>query len=471
LINDPLLSVDKERLVRTIREQEQQIEKLRQEIESLRHENEKLKEKPDPFKKKTLRAAGKRSKPPHLWGRKKGHKGSWRPEPDHIDREVVQTLEVCPRCKNPLGACDDFEEHIQEDIIPARVEVTRYRHYRYWCGHCQDHVLAPYAPDEIPYAKLGPKALTMMVLLKYYYALPGNKIQAIFEGLCGLKVSEGGIAQALQRLGRYLKVETDIILTKIRAAAVKHADETGWNVNGVNHWLWVFLNEMWVYYVIHRSRGAKVPKAILGEKPEGTLVSDFYEPYCRLGMDHQTCHVHLKREMHDCRGEGPPGNPDFDGPYKKLRRLLKDADRLAEDRQRLSQVVYKRRVRRIKERLTDFACETYRDKDWKRLSKRLLKHEKTLFTFLDKPGVPKDNNRAERAILPQVIIRNRSFQNRTDQGADAHATLSSLTYTLLQQKRNPLTEIVAAYPRHRLNAMLKLPPTPTIFAPSGPPLH
>ena len=272
---DPLLSVDKERLVRTIREQEQQIEKLRREIESLRHENEKLKQKPDPFKNKASRAAGKRSKPPHLWGRKQGHKGSWRPEPDHIDREVVQTLEVCPRCKNPLGACEDFEEHIQEDIIPARVEVTRYRHYRYWCGHCQDHVLASYAPDEIPYAKLGPKALTMMVLLKYYYALPGNKIKAIFEGLCGLKVSEGGIAQALQRLSRYLKVETDIVLTKIRAAAVKHADETGWNVNGVNHWLWVFLNEMWVYDVIHRSRGAKVPKAILGEKPEGTLVSDF----------------------------------------------------------------------------------------------------------------------------------------------------------------------------------------------------
>ena len=261
--SDPLLSVDKEGLVRTIREQEQQIEKLRRENDTLRHELDKLKDKPAAPHPKQAKAHPRRtSKPPHLWGRKKGHKGSGRPQPDRIDRLIEQRLTHCPNCQDPLGA------------------------------------------------------------------------------------------------------------------------------------------------------GA-----------------------------------------------------DFDGPYKKLRRILKDADRLSEERRFLKKGVYQRRVRRIKTRLTDFACAVYRDKDWKRLSKRLLRHEGTLFTFLDQPGIPKDNNAAERAIRPQVIIRNRSFQNRTDRGAHAHAILSSLTSTLLQQKRNPLTEIVAAYPRHRLQAMLKLPPTPNIFAP------
>ena len=468
---DPLLSVDKEGLVRTIREQEQQIEKLRRENETLRHEIDKLKDKPVASDKKQVKASRRNhSKPPHLWGRKKGHKGSGRPQPDHIDRLVELTAEECPK-GHRLGDCEDFEDHYQEDLIPARVEVTCYRHYRYWCGACEDHILADYAPDEIPYAKLGPRVLTMMVLLKYYYALPGNKIKAILQGLCGLTVSEGGISQALVRLGKYLEVETDVILTKIRQAAIKHADETGWTVNGVNHWLWVFLNDLWVYYVIHRSRGTNVPKGLLGDKPPGTLISDFYEPYRKLGMRHQTCHVHLLREMHDCRKESPPGNADFDRPYKKLRRILKDADRLSDQRRRLKRGVYQQRVRRIKERLTDFACQPYRDAHWKRLSKRLLKHDQTLFTFLDQPGVPKDNNAAERAIRPQVIIRNRSFQNRTNRGANAHAILSSLTSTLLQQKRDPITEIVAAYPQHRLRAMLELPAAPKIFASSTSPLN
>ena len=234
--------------------------------------------------------------------------------------------------------------------------------------------------------------------------------------------------------------------------------------------MWVFLNELWVYYTIHRSRGAKVPKTLLGEKPPGILISDFYEPYRKLGMRHQTCHVHLLREMRDCRKETTRGNADFEKPYQRLRRILKDADRLAEERRRLKTVIYRGRVRRIKARLVDFASQPFRDPNWKRLSKRLLKHEQTLFTFLDQPGIPKDNNAAERAVRPQVIIRNRSFQNRTDLGANAHAVLSSLTATLIQQKRNPLAEIVAAYPQHRLRAMLKLPPAEQIFVPSVLPL-
>jgi transposase len=472
LTSDPLLAIEKTELVHTIRQQQAQLEKLRQENEVLRQEIEKLKSKGEPPRKKSIQEASrnKRGKPPHLWGRKKGHPGSWRPVPEHIDREVEQRLESCPECRNPLGPAQDYEEHLQEDIIPARVEVTRYRHYRYWCGHCREHVLAPHAPDEIPYGKIGPKALTVMVLLKYYYALPGNKIKAVLEGLCGLKVSEGGISQALQRLGYYLEVETRVILAKVRAAAVKHADETGWNINGANHWLWVFLNEMWVYYWIDRSRAAKIPKAILGKKPPGILVTDFYEPYRSMGMEHQTCQLHLRREMDDCRSESAPKDADFDKPYKRLKRILDDANRLRDQRQNLPPLAYKRRVRLIEERLRDFACEPYRDKSWKRLSKRLLRHEGSMFTYLKKEGVPNHNNLAERLIKPQVIIRNRSFQNRTDRGAKAHAILSSLTYTLIQQKRNPLMEIVTAYPQHRAHALTDLPPTSRIFA-SGSPNH
>jgi len=73
-------------------------------------------------------------------------------------------------------------------------------------------------------------------------------------------------------LGRYLCVEADVILKKVRDAAVKHADETGWKINGVNHWLWAFVNEMWAYYQIDRSRGSKVVKAVLGNPVPGVLV-------------------------------------------------------------------------------------------------------------------------------------------------------------------------------------------------------
>ncbi len=99
----------------------------------------------------------------------------------------------------PLQAPYDFEEHIQEDIFPARVHVTRYLHYRYWCSACHEHVVAAHATEEVLYGHLGPRVLTMIAVLKYDYVLPGNKIKAILHDVCGLTVSEGCIAQALQR--------------------------------------------------------------------------------------------------------------------------------------------------------------------------------------------------------------------------------------------------------------------------------
>ena len=473
LVSEELLKVDKSELVKLILAQDEQLKALRAENESLRATVEKLKVHLFPPKRKLKDKAGhpRRSKPPHQWGRKPGHPGSTRPVPDHIDKEIDLKLTTCPNCQSPLGESHHYDEHIQEEIIPARVEVTRYRHWEYWCGRCHVHVRAPYSIEEVPYGHWGPRALSVMALLKYHYVLPGNKIKAILEALSGLKTSEGGIAQALERLSRYLNAEAETILGWIRQAAYKHADETGWKINGKNHWLWAFVNEMWAYYFIHLSRGARVPRAILGDPVRGTLISDFHPAYGKLQGIKQKCWVHLKREMKTCLGKDPP--PEYTGPYKKLRRILSDGVWLDEHRRVLTRLAFERKARALKKRLLDFACGTYSDKNWQRLSKRLLKHADEMFTFLDQPGLPKDNNPAERSIRPHVIVRNRSFQNRTEKGADAHAALTSVIYSLMLQKQNPLEEIRKAYPLHRQRALKlgghKNLKDPIIF-PAPPPL-
>lgn len=442
-----LLDAEKEKLVDTILEQEQQIEKLRKEVDSLREENEKFKRILPEITKRYPSKQQSKGKPPFQWGRKAGHKGSTRPKPDHIDREVERKLMKCPHCSHKLGAPIETTEHIQEDIIPARVEVTRFKRNRYWCSHCQTVLTAPYAPDEVPSGYLGARTLLSMVLLKYYHGLPGNKIRDIFRDFCGLHVSEGAITQALQRLAAYLKTEKEIILQAIRRAAFKHGDETGWKVNGVKHWLWAFVNDHWAYFDIQRSRGRRVVKDILGASPQGILITDFYSAYDGLSGDQQKCLVHLRREVRRCRGPDPP--EDFRKPEKKFKRLLSDALRLGQQRSKFSALAFKRRVRRIHDRFVDFGTDTYSNKDWQRLSKRLLQYEDELLRFLEVPGLPSDNNPAERAIRPHVIIRNRSFQNRTINGAQAHGTLTSLIHTLQRQNRNPLSFLRSAYLHHR----------------------
>lgn len=432
--------------------QEATVEKLLEwsgRLKALEEENIKLKET---IKKianyKKSKTDKSKSKPWWRWGRKKRHEGAFRPMPDHIDHTVEVRMKKCPQCGGPISECQDALEHIQEDIVPSRVVVTMFRRHEYWCRSCKEVVTAPPAPDEVPCGYLGPNTLTQMALLKYHYGLPGNKIVELFREFCGLKVSEGAVFQALQRMAYWLRVEKGEILKAIRRSAYNHMDETGAKINGVNHWLWAAVNPRWAHYLTHRSRGAKVAREILGDSYTSGLVTDFYSAYNRLGSkNQQKCIVHLRREMRSLKARDSPA--DYLGPYKKLKRLLDDGQRLHGQRRRLKPMVYRRRVSRLKERLFDFAAGVYSNTHWQRLSKRLLKHYKDIFTYLDSPGMPSDNNLAERMIRRHVILRNRSFQHRTPNGAQAYDGLTSILHSLQLQGRNSLPEIRKAYLHHR----------------------
>jgi len=100
----------------------------------------------------------------------------------------------------------------------------------------------------------------------------------------------------------------------------------------------------------------------------------------------------------------------------------------------------------------------YRDADTLRLAKRLRKHRDGLFAFLDKPEVPFDNNLAERAIRPAVILRKNSQSNRSEQGAVPQAVLMSIYQMLKLRGLDPTNTITVALRTYPLTG--ELPPLP-----------
>jgi len=145
-----LTEKSKEDLIGIILEKEQIIaekEKRIQELERKLREKEQAEARRRELKMMRLASRVKRARKP---GQKPGHVGLTRPCPEKIDRVVEQTLEACPDCHHPLSPSQEILEHIQEDIIPARVEVTLFKRHRYYCSNCQKLVTAPYAPEEIP---------------------------------------------------------------------------------------------------------------------------------------------------------------------------------------------------------------------------------------------------------------------------------------------------------------------------------
>jgi transposase len=317
----------------------------------------------------------------------------------------------------------------------------------YGCEHCQKEVTAPYHREHVPKGYLGANVMIQAAILRYYHCLPYRKICELFEDMAGLKVSPGGISQALVRISQWLGVEKDELLKAIRGSPQVHADETGWRLDGKKSWVWAFVNERLAYYHVDMSRGKKVIKEVLGEEFNGTLISDFYCVYLKLPYRMQKCLVHLLRDFHD--SAKTDHDEEFVKGYKKIKRIIKDALRLQAKYETLPTGQYTRLRVRIEDRLFDFMAFGYTNKNLQRLSKRFAQSWMDMLRFLKDPSLPWHNNLAERLIRPNVIYRNRSFGNRSDQGAFAHGTMMSLIQTLQLQNKDVGQNLRMAYLNHR----------------------
>lgn len=120
---------------------------------------------------------------------------------------------------------------------------------------------------------------------------------------------------------------------------------------------------------------------------------------------------------------------------------------------------------RLAARLQRLIDATWENAHAKRLVKRLRRHQNDLFTFLDQPKVPFENNAAERAIRPVVIIRKNSYGNRSESGADGQAVFMSVFRSLKQRGHNPIRTIIDALPTYLATG--QLPPLPTKTTPDG----
>lgn len=67
--------------------------------------------------------------------------------------------------------------------------------------------------------------------------------------------------------------------------------------------------------------------------------------------------------------------------------------------------------------------------DIQRLLKRILRYENYLFTYLNHPGIPPDNNPAERELRPFVIMRKTSHNFNSEEVIDSFTLYLSLYQT------------------------------------------
>jgi hypothetical protein len=406
-----------------------------------------------PYQKPTTHSRRKRP------GQKTGHLGTRRGIPQRIDQRQTHRLKHCPACGGPLQRCEQtrtrYTEDIPKDITPV---VTEHTIYRDWCPRCRRRV-EPVVPEALPKATLGNRVLVLSAWLHYGLGNTLSQIVEIFNHHLQIKLTGGGLIQMWYRLqavlfGWYLQIQTEAV-----KSAVLHADETGWRVNGKTHWLWCFSTPELTFYMIDRSRGSPALRKFFQEEFNGILLSDFWGAYnavvCRK---RQMCLVHLLRDL-----EYVETYKHLDKNWaafaKKLRRLIGDAIRLWR-RDNVAVSEFASRRARLDVRLDQLIETPWRHPEATRLVKRLRRHRNDLFTFLDEADVPFENNHAERAIRPAVLIRKNSYSNRSRRGADAQAVLMSVYRTLKQRGYHPIETIIKAIESYLTTEKLPSLPAP-----------
>jgi transposase len=374
-------------------------------------------------------------------GRGQGHPGAGRQRPTRIDQYQEHTLDHCPHCQTPLKEPVDLYRRYLEDLPPVQPVVTEHTVHRYWCPQCKK-IVAPIVPEALPNARVGLRLVVFTAWLHYLVGVSVSNLVRMVSVFSRFPISAGGLTLAWKNLASLLKPLYEEIGHRVSQSAVLAADETGWRLNGLTHWLWCFVTSKLCYYVIAKSRASPVIREVLGRIFKGILICDFWGAYNKISaLAKQRCFYHLFTEL--VKVDQHNSSAGWKAFRKKLSRLLKDAIRLADKQQKFRVYVFKRRKERLYARLAQFLAAPNPDPDAQRLLKRLRRHQKELFTFLEYPDVSPYNNHAEQQMRKPVLTRKVSQQNRSDEGAQTQSILMSLFRSSELQGHNPVETILS----------------------------
>jgi len=243
-----------------------------------------------------------------------------------------------------------------------------------------------------------------------------------------LKISTSGLSRHVIRISGILKDVYEEILQDINIGTTLFADETGWRVRGKNWWLWVFGTQDTAYFTVDKTRGSEVVRRVLGEIFFGVLVVDGWSAYISLICEQQSCMAHLLRKIRKFR-DAFPHLKDIVKFYVKLRRIIRDGERLQNKRKELGEEVFQRRLKRLHERLEKLVNWPDPDDILKEIIKKVKRQQPRILTFVEHPDVPCHNNYGEFLIRLGVLKRKISGGSVSAEGANAYAILLSIYVT------------------------------------------
>jgi transposase len=377
----------------------------------------------------------------------RSHRGAYRELVDDPDVVIIEYPTTCESCGAflPEERCRKTHRHQVIEVPRVKATVTEYQFEAVRCPCC-DHVTRATFPSGVSASPFGPNVVSLVNLLVGQYRMSQGLVQLYLAQVYQLTLSRSAIAACLRRMSEAVAPVHEEALGYVQKAHAKHADETPWYQHFKLSWLWVGCAGPISAFLIQAHRSTDCAKRLLGETVTGILGSDRLACYGFVPLtQRQACWAHLRRVFVAFSEATEVTRYIGDNGLIALKKLYGLWHQREEGT--LAQSAFREAISPVQHELLsllELGTEASEPKT-RSACQGILDMGPALWTFIDHPEIPPDNNRAERDLRPAVILRKLSLGTRSDEGSRFMERMLTVLVSLRHQSRCVLTFLNQAY--------------------------
>lgn len=286
-------------------------------------------------------------------------------------------------------------------------------------------------------SEYGLEIILTVAFLHYWSGLSLDHVCGVVQFFTGLALSKSQANALLNQLSADWDEQYDTIAELLSRQMVIYIDETGWKIGADNCYTWAFSTAMHVLFRCGVSRSKAEAEAVLGEQFPGVGVTDDYGAYRSLFLDHQLCWAHLLRKAIKLRLQ-QPNETAYQLFLDELYAIYQQAIRWQKDN-RLS-VGRAEKIVLLQDRICELCAQadteinadtmTAYQQTFVRLQNELIRGLDSLFVFVAYPDVEATNNRSERNVRHEAMVRKGGRTSKSQTGAKRRGTIMTVLATL-----------------------------------------